>query len=73
MEFNKSVNKNYVYDASLETLADIDVTDASTKITTGKILSSAQLFKYEKAVAIQHHNETYYLRITKQNKLILTK
>lgn len=73
MKFNKSVIKNCVYDASLETLADIDVTDTSTKITAGKTFSSTQLFKYEKAVAIQHHNETYYLRITKQNKLILTK
>jgi hemin uptake protein HemP len=38
-----------------------------------KKLSSSKLFENKKEVKIEHQNETYILRITKQNKLILTK
>lgn len=36
-------------------------------------LNTEQLFTNVKEVLIEHLNETYILRITKQNKLILTK
>lgn len=38
-----------------------------------KRLNTEQLFSNVKEVMIEHLNETYFLRITKQNKLILTK
>ncbi|OQW69467.1 MAG: hypothetical protein CTY10_06920 [Methylotenera sp.] len=43
------------------------------KILRIKRLSTEQLFTDVKEVMIEHLNETYILRITKQNKLILTK
>lgn len=43
------------------------------KLTRIKRLNSNQLFTNVKEVMIEHLNETYILRITKQNKLILTK
>jgi hemin uptake protein HemP len=36
-------------------------------------LSSAKLFGGNNEVMIQHQGDTYVLRLTKQNKLILTK
>ena len=36
-------------------------------------LNTKQLFANVKEVMIEHLNETYILRVTKQNKLILTK
>ncbi len=36
-------------------------------------LDSAQLFEGQRELVIQHQGETYRLRITRQNKLILTK
>jgi hemin uptake protein HemP len=38
-----------------------------------KKLSTETLFAEANEVMIEHQNETYVLRITKQNKLILTK
>lgn len=43
------------------------------KLTRIKHFNSEQLFTNVKEVMIKHLNETYILRITKQNKLILTK
>jgi hemin uptake protein HemP len=43
------------------------------KISRIKRLNTEQLFTNVKEVMIEHLNETYILRITKQNKLILTK
>lgn len=43
------------------------------KMSRIKRLSTEQLFANIKEVMIEHLNETYILRITKQNKLILTK
>jgi len=34
---------------------------------------SGALFQGEKSLIIEHHNEHYFLRITKSGKLILTK
>lgn len=42
-------------------------------VASGKKLSSEQLFGASNEVLIQHQDETYILRLTKQNKLILTK
>lgn len=38
-----------------------------------KCFNAEQLFTNVKKVMIEHQNEIYILRITKQNKLILTK
>ena len=48
---------------------------ADQQITMSRIkrLNTEQLFTNVKEVMIEHLNETYILRITKQNKLILTK
>jgi len=43
------------------------------KMSRIKRLNTEQLFTNVKEVMIEHLNETYILRITKQNKLILTK
>ena len=43
------------------------------KMSRIKRLNTEQLFNNVKEVMIQHLNETYILRITRQNKLILTK
>ena len=43
------------------------------KLTRVKRLNTNQLFTHAKEVMIEHLNETYVLRLTKQNKLILTK
>jgi hemin uptake protein HemP len=43
------------------------------KLSRIKRLNTEQLFTDVKEVMIEHLNETYVLRITKQNKLILTK
>lgn len=40
---------------------------------SGKKLSSEKLFGASNEVLIQHQGDTYILRLTKQNKLILTK
>ena len=49
------------------------VSEKDIKMTRIKRLTSEQLFTNVKEVMIEHLNETYVLRITKQNKLILTK
>ncbi len=36
-------------------------------------LSSKKLFENNNELIIEHQNEIYYLRLTKQNKLVLTK
>ena len=43
------------------------------KMSRIKRFNTEQLFNNVKEVMIEHLNETYILRITKQNKLILTK
>ncbi|WP_047538069.1 hemin uptake protein HemP [Methylotenera versatilis] len=49
------------------------ISDKDVKMTRIKRLTTEQLFTNVKEVMIEHLNETYILRITKQNKLILTK
>lgn len=57
---------------------DVAIVDEQTpncdiKLSRIKRLNTKQLFTDVKEVMIEHLNETYVLRITKQNKLILTK
>jgi hemin uptake protein HemP len=47
--------------------------DEVKEVLLTKKLTSKELFSNKKEVMIEHQNETYILRITKQNKLILTK
>lgn len=46
---------------------------SSSSEYNGIVIESKLLFKNETAIRIVHGNETYTLRITKGNKLILTK
>ena len=46
--------------------------NADIKLSSIKRLNTNQLFADVKEVMIEHLNETYVLRITKQNKLILS-
>lgn len=46
---------------------------ASSNEYHGVVIQSKALFKNDTAIRIIHGNETYTLRITKGNKLILTK
>lgn len=39
----------------------------------GQEIASHELFRGAQEIIIVHHNEEYRLRITRQNKLILTK
>lgn len=43
------------------------------KEETDKQLSSKDIFKEEKTIEIIHEGQIYFLKITKANKLILTK
>ena len=36
-------------------------------------LDAAELFRHRRQVSIRHQQETYYLRLTRNGKLILTK
>jgi hemin uptake protein HemP len=46
---------------------------AKTLIMRGNRLDSRELFASEREIIIAHGEETYRLRLTSQNKLILTK
>lgn len=46
---------------------------SSAKEYNGTVIESKQLFKNDNSIRILHGNEVYTLRITKGNKLILTK
>ena len=46
---------------------------AKTLIMRGNRLDSRDLFSSEREIIIGHGEETYRLRLTSQNKLILTK
>lgn len=46
---------------------------SSSSEYNGVIIESKELFKSDNAIRIAHGNEIYTLRITKGNKLILTK
>lgn len=46
---------------------------SSSKEYNGTVIESKQLFKNDNSIRILHGNEVYTLRITKGNKLILTK
>jgi hemin uptake protein HemP len=54
-------------------VTDSTRTQEDIKISRIKRLNSDKLFTNVKEVMIDHEDETYFLRITKQNKLILTK
>lgn len=46
--------------------------DGVSRVPTQK-LSSQDLFRNSSTVCIEHHGEYYWLRLTRGNKLILTK
>jgi hemin uptake protein HemP len=50
-----------------------ELAPAETVATRRPVLSSAALFGGQREIVIRHGREEYRLRITKANKLILTK
>ena len=54
-------------------LLEEQASNCDNQLSHIKRLNTSQLFTTSKEVMIDHLNETYVLRITKQNKLILTK
>ncbi|MEW5832576.1 MAG: hemin uptake protein HemP [Campylobacterota bacterium] len=46
---------------------------SSSKEYNGTVIESKELFKNDSSIRIVHGNDVYILRITKGNKLILTK
>ncbi|MES2579269.1 MAG: hemin uptake protein HemP [Pseudomonadota bacterium] len=67
---NLTAKEHMSFDVAI--VAD-QISDKDIKMTRIKRFTSEQLFTNVKEVMIEHLNETYILRITKQNKLILTK
>lgn len=49
------------------------ITQTNTRSTADRSISSQDLFAGQKWIIIQHGQHEYQLRITKENKLILTK
>lgn len=68
---NLTSKEHMSFDVAIVT--DTTRTHEDIKITRIKRLQSDKLFTNVKEVMIDHENETYILRVTKQNKLILTK
>lgn len=68
---NLSAKEHLSFDIAI--VAENALTHDDFKISRIKRLNSNKLFTDVKEVMIDHENETYILRITKQNKLILTK
>ncbi|HBA08183.1 MAG: hemin uptake protein HemP [Methylotenera sp.] len=68
---NLTSKEHMSFDIAIVT--DSTRTQDDIKISRIKRLNSDKLFTNVKEVMIDHEDETYFLRITKQNKLILTK
>jgi len=68
---NLTSKEHMSFDIAIVT--DTARTHEDIKISRIKRLHSDKLFTNVKEVMIDHENETYILRVTKQNKLILTK
>ena len=49
------------------------VESAARPLSSASCLSSASLFRGQREIVILHHGQEYRLRITKADKLILTK
>lgn len=73
MKIITSIASKAALDMDIAMVTDADGQSNPIKITSIKKLNSEKLFGDSNEVMIQHQNETYVLRLTKQNKLILTK
>lgn len=73
MKIITSIASKAALDMDIAMVTDADGQSSPIKITSIKKLNSEKLFGDSNEVMIQHQNETYVLRLTKQNKLILTK
>lgn len=73
MKIITSIASKAPLDMDIAMVTNEDETQSALKITSIKKLNSEKLFGDSNEVMIQHQEETYVLRITKQNKLILTK
>ena len=55
------------------THAETPSATARSVVVNGNRIDSRELFSNEREITIAHGDETYRLRLTSQNKLILTK
>lgn len=70
---NAIVHVGLVINQSSSNNEMIDKNKAQPVKPTSRTLTSEKLFGDSNEVVIKHQNESYVLRLTKQNKLILTK
>lgn len=56
-----------------ESATQAATSDTASAGATSQRLSSQDLFRNSSTVCIEHHGEHYWLRLTRGNKLILTK
>lgn len=73
MKIIRSIASKAPLDMDIAMVTNEDEAHSALKITSIKKLNSEKLFGDSNEVMIQHQEETYVLRLTKQNKLILTK
>jgi hemin uptake protein HemP len=73
MKIITSIASKAPLDMDIAMVTNEDEAQSALKITSIKKLNSEKLFGDSNEVMIQHQEETYVLRLTKQNKLILTK
>lgn len=73
MKIITSIASKAALDMDIAMVTNADEAHSALKITSIKKLNSEKLFGDSNEVMIQHQEETYVLRLTKQNKLILTK
>lgn len=73
MKIITSIASKAALDMDIAMVTNADGEQSPVKITSIKKLNSEKLFGDSNEVMIQHQEETYVLRLTKQNKLILTK
>lgn len=73
MKIITSIASKAPLDIDIAMVTHAEEEHSALKITSIKKLNSEKLFGSGNEVMIQHQEETYVLRLTKQNKLILTK
>jgi len=67
------LNGRFERDIAMSNASDDDKADTRTITIIGDRVSSRELFASSRQITIEHGGDLYSLRLTAQNKLILTK
>lgn len=67
------MNGRFERDIAMSNASDDDKADTRTITIIGDRVSSRELFASSRQITIEHGGDLYSLRLTAQNKLILTK